>query len=44
MHGDQGSAPMQGGGRSFGSVNGRMEGPLGLEDRMRYFFMGQEDL
>ncbi|CAN0170335.1 unnamed protein product [Pylaiella littoralis] len=35
MHGDPGSAPMHGGGRVFGNGNGRMEGPLGLEDRMR---------
>ncbi len=36
LHGEQGSAPMHGGSRRlFGSSNGRMEGPSGLEDRMR---------
>lgn len=36
MQGEQGSAPMHGGRRLFGSSGGRMEGPFGLEDRMRY--------
>lgn len=36
LHGEQTTASMHGGRRLFGSSNGRMEGPYGLEDRMRY--------
>lgn len=37
VHGgeQQGGAPMHGSRRPFGSTNGRMEGPFGLEERMR---------
>lgn len=39
LHGEQASLSMHGGGggrRVFSSSNGRMEGPFGLDDRMRY--------
>lgn len=36
MHGEPATAPMHGGRRVFGSSNGRVEGPFGLDDRMRY--------